>query len=112
MEIRGVTRGALERRLGMSKGHVSRIIERGNMEIGTFQQIADALDVSYEWLLNGPPALFERTAAPARAPSELDVARAARELRSMNLPAELEGVAAEPIATPAPSTHPRPKRAR
>jgi transcriptional regulator with XRE-family HTH domain len=66
IELRGTTAHAVEMRAGLGRGHLSRLLAgtRPDVMTRTLIAVADALDVSCEWLLRGAGPI-ERSAIPS-----------------------------------------------
>lgn len=69
LELRKMTRMALEEEAKLSRGYVSRVIkgERLKLSPELLRRMSDALQISYEWLATGRGDINDWSPAPASA---------------------------------------------
>ena len=70
LELRHMTRLALEEEARLARGYASRIVkgERLKLSPEIMRRIADALQISYEWLATGRGDINDRSAGPPPPP--------------------------------------------
>lgn len=82
LDMRGLSKNAVQKALGMAPSHLSRIVsgQREDITVSTLVMLARHLGVRYEWLLEGTGPVERPEVADPPAPATVAEARAAREL--------------------------------